>query len=68
MVQAPTHRMSLEEWAAMDEDAPGELVDGQLEEEEGTDYIHESTVAWLIQQLRSWAVRLGLGDAMPFSR
>ena len=29
--------MTLEEWADMDEDEPGELVDGHLEEEEVPD-------------------------------
>jgi Uma2 family endonuclease len=47
-------RMSFEEWAALPEDEPGELVDGFLVEEEMPDYVHELVVAWLIQTLRNW--------------
>ncbi len=52
-------RMSLEEWALLSEDEPGELVDGLLEEEEVPGYVHEMVVAWLIQVLRVWGVPLG---------
>lgn len=38
----------------MDEDDPGELVDGRLEEEEGPDLIHELVVTWLIHLLWDW--------------
>ena len=38
----------------MDEDEPGELVDGRLEEEEVPDTIHEMIVTWLGQVLRNW--------------
>ena len=47
--------MSLEEWAALDEEIEGELVDGVLEEEEMPTYLHELVVAWLIENLRRWA-------------
>src|ERR1051326_9318052 len=40
--------LTFEEWAAMDEDEPGEWVDGRLEEEEVPDLIHELVVSWLI--------------------
>ncbi|MDP9190888.1 MAG: Uma2 family endonuclease [Acidobacteriota bacterium] len=51
--------MTLEEWAAMPEDEPGELVDGRLEEEEVPDLVHELVVSWLVYVLRSWLGRGG---------
>jgi Uma2 family endonuclease len=51
--------MTFEEWAAMDEDEPGELVDGRLEEEEGPDLIHELVVSWLIYVFRTWLGQKG---------
>jgi Uma2 family endonuclease len=51
--------MSLEEWAAMPEDEPGELVDGLLVEEEDVGYAHEVVVGWFIQMLRLWVVARG---------
>jgi Uma2 family endonuclease len=56
---APSASMSLEQWAAMDEDEPGELVDGRLVEEEVPDYVHEVVVSWLNAVLRVWAVARG---------
>jgi Uma2 family endonuclease len=52
-------RMSLEEWALLSEDEPGELVDGLLEEEEVPAYVHELVVAWLIRVLGHWGVPRG---------
>jgi Uma2 family endonuclease len=52
-------RMSIEEWAAMPEDEPGELVDGCLVEEEMADYEHETVVSFANAALRSWAVPKG---------
>lgn len=49
--------MTLEEWARLPEDEEGELVDGQLVEEEVAGYVHEVVVAWLVQLFASW-----LGD------
>jgi Uma2 family endonuclease len=49
--------MSLDEWAALDEDVEGELVDGVLEEEEMPTFLHEIVVAWLIQVLGAWTRR-----------
>jgi Uma2 family endonuclease len=46
--------LSPSEWAAMPEDEPGELVDGQLTEEEVPDYAHELIIGWLVQVLRNW--------------
>jgi Uma2 family endonuclease len=52
-------RMTVQEWAAMPEDEPGELCDGVLEEEEVPDLMHETAVLWLGVQLRTWIVPLG---------
>ena len=46
--------MTLEQWAALPEDEPGELVDGRLEEEEVPNLVHERAVAWLIRVLDIW--------------
>lgn len=51
--------MSLEEWASLPEDEPGELVEGRLVEEEVPDYDHEGVVAWLLVALWSWVVPRG---------
>lgn len=51
--------MSLDDWAALPEDEPGELVDGFLEEEEMPDAVHESIVMWLAHMLRSWIIQRG---------
>jgi len=47
-------RLSLEEWAELPEDEPGELLDGVLVEEEMPDLVHETVVAWLLVALRAW--------------
>jgi len=47
--------MTIDEWADLDEDEPGELVDGRLEEEEEPSYLHAAVVAWLIHILGAWA-------------
>ena len=49
-----TAPMTLEEWADLPEDEPGELVDGYLTEEEVPEYVHEFVVAWLIRVLGNW--------------
>jgi Uma2 family endonuclease len=51
--------MTLEEWAALDEDESGELVDGLLEEEEAPSWAHEIVVSWLIRLLGVWIVPRG---------
>lgn len=40
--------MSLDDWWALPEDEPGELVAGYLEEEEMPEFIHEILVSWLV--------------------
>jgi Uma2 family endonuclease len=47
--------ITLDEWALLDEDVEGELVDGILEEEEMPSFRHEIIVAWLIVALHGWA-------------
>src|SRR5688572_20308424 len=51
--------MSVEEWADLPEDEPGELVDGYLAEEEMPGLLHEIVVAWLFYLLRSWTAPRG---------
>jgi Uma2 family endonuclease len=51
--------ITLEEWAALGEDEPGEVVDDRLEEEEVPDYVHEVLVALLTQWLGGWVVPRG---------
>ncbi len=52
-------RMTLSEWADLDEDVEGELVDGVLEDEEMPSFLHEIVVSFLIEALRRWARRRG---------
>ncbi len=57
---APSERpklMTLEEWANLDEDVEGELVDGVLEEEEMATFLHELVVGWMFAVLRAWSRR-----------
>ena len=46
--------MTLEEWADLDDDIEGELVDGILEEDEMPSFLHELVVGWLFAALRNW--------------
>jgi len=55
----PSKPLSLQEWADLDEDVEGELVDGVLEEEEMPTYWHETIVARLLVALSAWARRHG---------
>jgi Uma2 family endonuclease len=52
----PGDLLTIEEWAAMPEDDPGELVDGVLVEEEMPDLTHETVVAWLIRVIGAWVI------------
>jgi Uma2 family endonuclease len=54
-MRTPLQRITLQEWSSMDEDEPGELVDGVLVEEELPSILHESAVAWLMVELGGWA-------------
>jgi Uma2 family endonuclease len=49
--------MTLDAWAALDDDVPGDLVGGALEDEEMPTFLHEIVVAWLIRVLHTWARR-----------
>jgi Uma2 family endonuclease len=62
--------MTLEQWADLDEDEPGELVDGRLEEEEVPNNLHELIVSWLTAQLWNWLVPRGglvFGSELKFA-
>jgi Uma2 family endonuclease len=52
-------RMTLAEWADMDEDEPGELVDGRLVEEEEVGALHEVVAGWLVRFLGNWLASRG---------
>ncbi len=49
--------MTLQQWADLDEDDEGELVDGVLEEEEMPTVLHEVVVGYLFAFLRAWVTR-----------
>ncbi len=61
MVQraVPPSPLAIEAWASLDEDVPGELVAGQLEEEEVPTALHEAVAAWLLWALQSWVMPRG---------
>jgi Uma2 family endonuclease len=61
--------LTLEDWAAMDEDEPGEFVDGAVVEEEVPGLGHETVIVWLVQVLREWLIPRGgfvFGSAAKF--
>jgi Uma2 family endonuclease len=47
--------MTIDEWSALPEDEPGELVDGVIVEDEVTSWIHETVVTFFIEVFRAWA-------------
>jgi Uma2 family endonuclease len=51
--------MTLDEWAELPEDEPGEVTDDVLVEEEVPDWLHEEIVVWLAAVLRAWAKSTG---------
>ncbi len=59
MLTAETRRMTVAEWAALDEDEPGELVDGALVEEEMPTGFHEAVAAFVLRVLAGWVVPRG---------
>jgi len=50
----PLHSLTLEQWAALDEDVEGEFVDGALVDEEMPSALHEAIAAWLLRTLLLW--------------
>ncbi len=59
MAANPTREMTLDQWAAMDEDEEGELVDGVLVEEEMPGWDHELVVTWLSRILGNYLAERG---------
>ena len=53
-VASPPSLMTFEQWVNMDEDVPGEFVDGRIVEEEVPTVLHEIIVRWLIRTLDVW--------------
>lgn len=51
--------MSIAEWEALEEDEPGELVDGRLEEEEVPNFVHELVVVALTTLFKVWLTGQG---------
>jgi Uma2 family endonuclease len=47
-------RITLEEWANLPEDEPGEIVAGELVEEEVAGFAHEVVVTFLVQLFLNW--------------
>jgi Uma2 family endonuclease len=65
--------MTLDQWAELPEDEPGEIVGGFLVEEEMPENVHELVVAWLIRVLGVWgasrgAIVLGSGAKYAVAR
>ena len=52
-------RMTAEEWFALPEDDPRELVNGRLEDTEVPDYLHEILVILLGRSLADWVLPRG---------
>lgn len=66
-VDAPQGRhgsLSVAAWESLAEDEPGELVDGELEDEEVADSPHEVVVSALLYVLLTWARERG-GRVLP---
>lgn len=59
--EPPEIRLTLEDWANLPEDEPGELVDGRVVEEEVPDYAHEMIVIWLGRHFSEWLDERGSG-------
>ncbi len=55
----PDEELTLEDWIALPEDEPGELIDGYLEDEEMPDYVHELLVMFLGRLFGNWIFSRG---------
>jgi Uma2 family endonuclease len=51
----PPGSLTLQAWADLSEDEPGELVEDRLVEEEVATNLHETAVSWVFGALRAWA-------------
>jgi Uma2 family endonuclease len=51
--------MTLAQWAQLDEEVTGELIDGRLEEEEMPTLLHELVVGWLVATFHTWLADRG---------
>lgn len=58
-VALPAEVLTPDEWAELDEDVSGELVDGILTEEERPDNTHEAVVVWLAFAFQAWLGKRG---------
>jgi len=61
MADPSARTMTLAEWADLDEDEPGELVNGLLVEDEERGAERDIVGAWLIWILRSWLASVNVG-------
>jgi len=54
-------QLTLQQWASLAPEISGELIHGELVEEELADYVHDVVVGWLITMVGAWALpRRGL--------
>jgi Uma2 family endonuclease len=51
--------LTVGDWSALDDDEPGELVDGRLEEEEMPTALHEAVAQWFLRLLAVWVAARG---------
>jgi Uma2 family endonuclease len=66
-------RLTVDEWAALDEEERGEFVDGALVEEEVPTTVHEILIAWLVRLVGNWkpskrVIVLSAGHKLVLSR
>ncbi len=61
-------QLTAEQWAELEEDADGELVDGVLVEDEMAGFGHETVVAWLIRVIGNWGAAHGARIGGSFAK